>query len=373
MAKTTILHVSTAHQWDDIRIYHKECISLHNAGYDVQLLARANKDFISKDGLQIWAVPSSKSRAKRMLIQPWLLLQKIRAIKPKICHFHDPELLPLAMVLKMLGYKTIYDAHENLPDQILNKHWITDAARPLVATVAKILLRSSQLYLDHAVCATQTIADTFAFLPTSVVRNFPVLAQYAEIERSNYKGETPNGLYIGALSSERGLIAMLDALLQANQSQEFKLTRAGAFSSALDQQTAENHPAWQYVNFVGYINQEQLKEQFEHADFGLVVLQPNQAFLDSLPLKLFEYMASSLPVIASNFPFWRELLGGIDCAIFVDPNDTNSIANAMLKYAADATTRHEMGKIGREAVINTFNWQSESALLENCYTTVLHA
>jgi hypothetical protein len=50
-----------------------------------------------------------------MTYGPWRAFAAIRSMKPTIVHFHDPELMPLGILLKGLGYKIIYDVHEDVP------------------------------------------------------------------------------------------------------------------------------------------------------------------------------------------------------------------------------------------------------------------
>jgi glycosyltransferase involved in cell wall biosynthesis len=81
-------------------------------------------------------------------------------------------------------------------------------------------------------------------------------------------------------------------------------------------------------------------------------------------------MACGLPVVASSFPMWREVVEGNDCGLCVDPTDPDAIADA-LEYLADhPNRRQEMGRNGRLAVERRYNWQVEAERLLQAYASL---
>jgi glycosyltransferase involved in cell wall biosynthesis len=107
------------------------------------------------------------------------------------------------------------------------------------------------------------------------------------------------------------------------------------------------------------------------ADAGIVCFLPEPNNVNAGPTKLFEYMACGLPVVASNFPMWREVIEDNDCGLCVDPNDPMAIARA-LEYLADhPERREEMGRNGRQAVERQYNWQVEADRLLEAYARLI--
>src|SRR3546814_3897042 len=72
-----------------------------------------------------------------------------------------------------------------------------------------------------------------------------------------------------------------------------------------------------------------LAEEMAQARAGLVLLHPTNNYLVIRPNKLFEYMAAGLPVIASDFGHWREVVEPAGCGLLVNPTDTRAIARAI--------------------------------------------
>ena len=77
------------------------------------------------------------------------------------------------------------------------------------------------------------------------------------------------------------------------------------------------------------------------------------------PNKLYEYMAAGLPVIASDFSHWREIIAAANCGLLVDPLDSSAIARAIEYIFAHPEEAAAMGERGRRAVAERYNWAGE--------------
>ena len=86
-------------------------------------------------------------------------------------------------------------------------------------------------------------------------------------------------------------------------------------------------------------------------------------YIDALPVKMFEYMQAGIPVIASDFPLWKEIIANNNCGICVNPLNPDEIIAAINKILNDNQTLIEMGKNGRKAIMENFNWQKEEEKL----------
>ena len=134
----------------------------------------------------------------------------------------------------------------------------------------------------------------------------------------------------------------------------------------------QSHPGWGFVEFLGWLDDGRVIGILAECRAGIVTLRPTSNYLTSLPVKLFEYMAAGLPVIASDFPAWRELLGEVGCALFVDPRDPRGIANAIQWLLDHPVEAEAMGRRGQEAIVEHFNWENEARALLELYRELLH-
>ena len=135
-----IAHLTSAHPRYDTRIFYKMCKSLSKK-YEVNLVVADGKGDEIKDNINIFDVGKSKNRKDRMLNITKKVFQKALEINVKIYHIHDPELIPIGVKLKKLGFKVIFDMHENTPKQIKNKNYIPFILRNIISNVYKFYER----------------------------------------------------------------------------------------------------------------------------------------------------------------------------------------------------------------------------------------
>ena len=125
------------------------------------------------------------------------------------------------------------------------------------------------------------------------------------------------------------------------------------------------------VSAHGWCTREIVRSFLGRARAGLVLLSSTPAYLESLPTKLFEYMAAGIPVIASDFPRWREIIDAHQCGILADPTDPSAIAAAIDWIYENPTEASAMGARGRQAIESELNWESEAETMKSVYAGLL--
>jgi len=353
-----VAHVTTAHPSSDNRIMRKECTSLAEAGLDVELIAVATVDQVI-DGVQLRALPRRNGRLARMTLGPLDVWRALRITKPRLIHVHDPELIPLALVWRLgRGRKAIYDAHEDLPKQVMGKLYIPRSARKIVAHLARILEVSADRYLDTIVVATPSIARNFTRAPVVLVQNFPWLRDFPE--PGEPASESPRKfVYVGGISAERGCLEMMHAAAESTSHPELVL--AGPATESMKK--AMQSQSESGVEYLGVLPAEKIPQVLSDALAGVVLFHPLANNLESQPTKLFEYMAAGLPFIASDFEAWRQLLGEFDCGYFVNPLDVGAIRDTLDRLMDNPASAREMGRRGRRAFETSFTFEIEATKL----------
>jgi glycosyltransferase involved in cell wall biosynthesis len=363
-----ICHITTVHSLFDTRIFHKEAKTLASFGYDITLIVQHDKKE-TVEGIKIIPLPKTKNRLKRFFRINQLAYNLALKQKADIYHFHDPELIPWMVKLKKkTGAKIIYDVHEDVPRQILGKHYIPKRFRRIVARIVEIIENCLIKKIDVTISATPFIRDRFLKLGCNVVnvRNFPLLSEFKDISQ-DWKYKERAVCYVGGIDEIRGLYE----IIKATEKTDIKLILAGNFIAKEQKSRAVKMRGWRNVEYVGYANRKEIKEIFLRAIAGLVVLRPLVNYVDSLPVKLFEYMAAGLPVIASNFQLWEDIVEGNNCGICVDPLEPKKITEGIEYLMEHPIGAKKMGENGRRAVLEKYNWENESKKLLKIYKELL--
>ncbi|QDU99038.1 glycosyltransferase family 4 protein [Lignipirellula cremea] len=370
--KTKIGHLTCVHTWNDTRIYLKQCTSLYRAGFDVSLIACTDEVDFPPEGAKIVPVRPSRNRAVRMLTAPFRVIRAALRGNCDLYHFHDPELIPAGVVLKLLGKRVVYDSHEVVPDQILGKYWIPKFLRRPVSRAAALLEKIGVWFFDGVVAATPSIADHFPQGKTATVQNFPILDELAQPHPSPFRERPPRVLYVGAVSSLRGVTEVVQAMSHLPEDLDAEFTIAGGFRPQSLLTELESHEGWKRVDFRGWCSREQVAECMGQSRVGVVTFLPAPNHIAAQPNKLFEYMSAALPVVASDFPLWRAIVEEAGCGLLVDPEDPQQIAEAIRWLIENPEEAEAMGLRGRRAIEDRYRWDREFETLQNFYAKLLN-
>ncbi|QAA76346.1 MAG: glycosyl transferase family 1 [Candidatus Bipolaricaulis sibiricus] len=363
--------LTTVHPPFDTRIFHKEAKTLVRAGHDVTLIAQHDKNEVV-DGVQIIALPKPKNRFTRIFGLAWRAFRLALRQRADIYHFHDPELLLAGGLLKMLTRaKVIYDVHEDVPEQILTKHWLPALLRHPLAVVFNAFEKFLSRALDAVVVATEGIAEKFRGLNPVVIHNYPDLRMLPDLSPVPKEGKEKTLVYVGGISKLRGALEMVRALEYLDHVDGLRLDLIGRFEPPELERELQALPGYRRVRFLGWLQPPEVYGHLKEADIGLVCLHPEPRYVVAWPVKLFEYMAAGLPVVASNFPLWKEIVGGNNCGLCVDPLDPKAIAQAIEYLLTHPEEARRMGEHGRQAVREKYNWEKESEKLLALYAELL--
>jgi len=365
-----VAHLTTVHSALDHRIFRKECRSLARAGYAVTIIGPHRADG-QEESIAIRAIAKPQSRVLRMTETVWRLYRAALRETADVYHFHDPELIPIALLLRAHGKKVIYDVHEDYPKDIYYKPYLPRFVRRAISSIVESMEVAAARHFSAVVAVTPAIAGRFAAAneKTVIVRNFPYREELLDGCAQPWDARRVAAAYVGTVSPQRGISEMVQAAGLLPPSLGATLEIAG---EEVPQQITRQ-AGWMRVRHHGILDQRSTYDLLRHVRVGLSCQHPIPTFVDSIPVKIFEYMGAGLPIIVSNFPFWRQMLEEFRCAIFVNPLNPREIASALEYLLANSAEAEAMGRRGQAAVALQFNWNSESKTLVDLYAGLIGA
>lgn len=371
-----VVHLTSVHEPGDLRIRLKECAAAAAAGWSVVLVAPADADASAADGVQLRAVPRPVARWRRMLQTTWQVYQVARAEPADLYQFHDAELMPWALLLRWSGRRVVYDAHEDLAGTIGYKEYLSRPFRWVLGRVVGGIERFVVARCSAVVAATPHIGESVgrSGVPVTVVQNFPRLEELAlGTAPRPYQERAPGVLYLGAISRQRGAKEMVEAVRRLSHRPDVRLHVAGRWAPSSLREELAAGPGWDQVVDHGFLGRAGVMTLLGTCRIGVVTIWPERNYLLSYATKMFEYMAAGLPVVASDFPLWRQIIEETDCGLVVDPRDPTAIAAAIDRLLADPAAAERMGARGRAAVLARYNWAAEARKLLELYDALVPA
>lgn len=351
-----VVHLTSVHRPQDVRIFHKEARSLSHAGYEVFVVGQGDSSTI--DGVSVVGVARAKSRAERFTRTIADVYRRAARLDGSLYHIHDPELIPAGLVLRLRGRLVVYDAHEELPLDVLSKHWIPRPLRHFVSYVARLLLWLVGRTFSGVVAATPSIGSAFPARKTVTILNYPYRDElYGGADRQSGGTGTPLFIHVGGVTAERSFYELAEAITAVPQ--RARLAFAGSEGDPVLLSQLASGRAGDRIDWLGWLERAELAALMGRATCGVVLLHPIPSFIESYPIKLFEYMSAGLPVIASDFPLWRRIIGDLRCGVLVNPRSALEIGHAMTWVVHHPDEARAMGVRGRAAIEGGLNWESE--------------
>ena len=365
-----VCHLTSVHSSDDTRVFHKECVSLARAGYDVTLVAHGESR--EEQGVHIVGVGEKPVGTLNRLTSPFVkhAFETALALDCELYHLHDPELLPFALRLKRRGKTVVFDSHEIYALLIQEKGYIPGFLKKPVAAIYGAWEAGVFRKLDAIVvpctsygknpfekCAKRTV-----FLD-----NLPDAGRFPPPKPLYPDAENTVG-YVGGVTAERGITRLIEACAIAGARLRLAGPVWGTYLKELEQM-----PQFSCVEYAGVVPYADVPEYCRHFSVGMATLLNIHQYIstDNLPTKAFEYMGAGLPIILSDTPTARAVAAKHPCCLCVDPDNAEEIAAAIRTLLDDPGRRKRMGECGYRALQEEYNWENEEKKLLALYEELL--
>lgn len=368
---------------NDTRV-EREAATLLDAGFTVTIVADAAPGAPVRelrDGAIVIRVPRRGPPVPglRFIAHQWRLQRVLAQTRPDILHAHDTDALQtVGPVARRLGIPFVFDSHElwlgrsarghgSFYHRLAQAHYgwierryVTAAAAVLVANppVAPILQRR------------------YGLARVDSVPNYP--AERGPVERRELRSlpggaaippEAPVVLYVGGITMERGIEQLVDAMVDVTGA-HLVFLGGGGLETEIRRRVDERGIAGR-THFLGMVPSAEVVPFAASATVGILSTVPTNLNNElALPNKIFQYMAASVPVVASDFPQIREVIESSAGGVVYDPTDVSALAAAIRTYTGDPARAERDGASGRRAISERYRWDTSAELLIEAYRRI---
>lgn len=363
-----VAQLTSRHAITDNRILHGMARTADACGYRSLILGPAAEDS-AYGAIELKACPVLKTGRRSPHV--WLLARLFAgALRcgARTFQIHDPDFLPVALLLKLGGRRIIYDVHDDYQasfrDRFRNRPWLRNWFPALWWAFEKCAARA----FDGVVTADQHLARKFERCRPVILRNYPRLdfTPMADAE-----GEaTFNLIYVGGMTRERGVGMALEALRRLPMP-ELRLHVVG---TEREGELLEQLKADPRVVLHGRVAWTDLHRLYVKAHLGLALYQPLAGFVTiDHSVKIVEYMAAGLPILCADFPGLKKFVEEAGCGWTVASDDPDAIAAQIKRLVDHPELRRQMGAAGRRLFETAYHWERHERELADLYEKVCGA
>jgi glycosyltransferase involved in cell wall biosynthesis len=270
---------------------------------------------------------------------------------------------PLAWVLRKLGVRVLIDQRDLLPELYAARF---SQVRPVLLSALRTCEWLSHRSADRIICTNEyqrSRALKESGLPDShvqIVRNGPVLAHVTEAraDESLKRGRRYLCCWVGSMGRQDRvdlLIQSIDHVVHDLGRKDCQFTIIGPGECLVSmQEFAHRLDLDEWVHFTGHQFPQEVFRYLATADVGLDASLQS----DVSPVKLYEYMAFCLPVVAFDLQETRALAAG--AAVLAEAGDINAHGQAIEALLGSPERRRELGETGRARVREELAWHHQA-------------
>ncbi len=340
MSRSRLLVLTTVHSPDDTRIRERLIRSLEPLG----AITYACKTPGPSDRSGLTWLPLRGGRLRRNLATIGILLGG----SWDLVVLHDPETIPAGALARLIRRTTlVFDVHENLPAQVAQKGWIPRWARPPFRWLARMLFVLAEK-ATIITLAEPGYGDLFA-RPHPVFPNYPRSVVFPDPEGSG----DGTALYVGDVTRVRGIEDAVAACAIAG----LPLVIVGRVDPQLRDALVAATPA---PVIHGPLPNPEALRRMTAASVALSPLRDLPNYRHSVPTKTLEYLATGVPVVATDLPGTRSVLDGLDAVWLVPPGDPEAMAVAIAEASTEEAKERATAQAAEVRV--RFRWPEEEVV-----------
>lgn len=371
-----ILIVSTVHATFDARVYFKQTLSLRKKYSNVYLVIPVktkDKNKIVDKG--IIDLPYPKNKFQRFFKLQIIVFREIMKFRPKVIHFHDPELMILMLIVKILfNVKIIIDIHENIPESLEHREWIPRRIRHHVPKIYRLI---EKLVIKNF-NAVIIVLDSFK----KVYGNSAVTIMNYPLQVTNFKKEKKNDLdainlvYVGGIMVDRGIDEMLNGfkIIESKHTNVFFDLIGPFMPSSLEskvQSFLKYNNLDRKIRIHNRLPIDEVYAVLRNSHIGISMMAPIWNYKYGLSTKIFDYMANGIPYIVSDFEIYDEYTRKENTGVMINYGNIDMLVNEIDNLINNKDLLAKMSDNCFKCVEEKWNWGTQERKLLQLYDNLL--
>ncbi len=369
--------VTSGHPPLDDRIFWKFGKSLSKNGFSVSIICSTINIKQVEDNIQVTGFEGNSYSSKNKINKFCKLIDQFNP-HLIICSEMIPVFAALKYRRKYKNAKIILDITEWYPENVAFKF---KGFKRWLKYIQLILPYTYSLNrVDHLIIGERTKQKRYNFLAPlkrkTIIGYYPVLKFFKYKKPDLSKNEIVFG-YAGVVTFERGIHKLLDsaiAIAKIFPQKKITLLIFGRFTNhneeTLFRQKADLQKMVNVV-FEKWTDYDEMSPVIERMDICFDLRERNFIYNNSLPIKLFEYMACGKPFIFSDVKPIREEIDFNKFGFLVSPDKESEIISAIKKYSDNPELAIQHSLNSRSLIEGDKNWENESKRLIELVTKLL--
>lgn len=356
--------ITTIHRDFDNRVYQRQLNALVDAGLAVVIVAPWDFAGRTRQDFDYVATSYPATRFDR-IAHGVRTYRTVTGVSARVYIFHDNDFLPFAWLLKRFSRKrAVYDAHENIPEDIIyGKEWIPAPIRFPISKAFRAFENAVVRELGLSIVAVPSLDRRFRAEGATValVRNFP------NFQAPQTMAQDQAVLYTGELTSDYGIDTIIGLARELKRrGRDIPIRIVDRFH---DEASARNRfkrivaDEQLGIAILDSVPAERMPEILRRGCIGISPLKdvPNKALV--LPTKIFEYFLFGLVTVASDIPGTRDVVDDGVTGVLVEADHFPAWADAIERLWDDPAEQARIRANGLRAVQDQFNWERERTTL----------
>jgi glycosyltransferase involved in cell wall biosynthesis len=315
---------------DDTRMFEKMGVTLaEKDDYKIFIIGYPSKQKIEHDSIRFLPLPKFKRLSFARFFMALKVLQLILQVKPEALVINTHELLIVSLLNRILfGTKIVYDIRENYYRNLRSTTAFPSIIRDVIASWVRLKEKLFAPGFHHFFLAEKGYEKEMSFFKDryTIIENKALVPNH--FSRAKKNPDRRQLLFSGTLAESTGVFEAIELARNLYKIDPKITLRIVGFCAQPEvlkrlQILAEDSPFISLIGGSELVPHSEILKAISESDFGIIYYPPSPHTENSIPTKLYEYLAFRLPILLQDHGPWIALTEPYHAAINIDFKNPN--------------------------------------------------